>query len=403
MFRFPFLLLSLPSLFTISTVGNLSDEKTSIPRDFLFVGTQSTLSAYDVQRNSDVFYRDVTDGVNTLIVGSLSNHSPYVFAGGNCSVLGFKNTGAEVFWTVSGDNVSALALSDINSDGLNELIVGSDDYEIRFFQNEEMISEQTEADKIEYLHSIDRNLFCYGLSNGTVGVYTGPKNRVWRVKTKHKVTSLISYDLNCDGVPEIISGWSNGLLNIRNIDNGETLYKQIFISPIASLVKGDYRLDDKEELIVCSMNGSISGYLPIDFESIPISNLSNTSHMEMNASTTSTSIHTSQGVITQDLNSGQLSNDQKMLDEIQAKKLELSNELRLIEKTMKSIKSNEALPPGSLPPDTNLNYTLVADPLRKGILLTVEASTDVQVTSVVVIDYGRWCLSQTSSSSFLFF
>ena len=366
------------SLVSSLSLGNLSDEKLSIPRDFLFVGTQSTLSAYDVQRNSDVFYRDVSDGVNTLIVGSLSNHSPYVFAGGNCSVLGFKNTGAEVFWTVSGDNVSALALSDINSDGLNELIVGSDDYEIRFFQNEEMISEQTEADKIEFLHSIDRNLFCYGLSNGTVGVYTGPKNRVWRVKTKHKVTSLISYDLNCDGVPEVISGWSNGLLNIRNIDNGETLYKQTFSSPIASLVKGDYRLDDKEELIVCSMNGSIFGFLPIDFETIPISNISNPSGDQ----------GVSQGAITQDINAGQLSNDQKMLDEMQAKKLELSNELRLIEKTMKSIKSSDTLPPGSLPPETQLHYTLVADPLRKGILLSVEASTDVQVTTVVVIDYG---------------
>jgi Bardet-Biedl syndrome 2 protein len=323
--------------------------------------------------------------VNTLIVGSLSNHSPYVFAGGNCSVLGFKNTGAEVFWTVSGDNVSALALSDINSDGLNELIVGSDDYEIRFFQNEEMISEQTEADKIEFLHAIDRNLFCYGLGNGTVGVYTGPKNRLWRVKTKHKVTSLISYDLNCDGVPEVISGWSNGLLNIRNIDNGETLFKQMFASPIASLVKGDYRLDDKEELIVCSINGSIFGYLPIDFETIPLSTLSHTSGADGGGGATS-------GVITQDINTGQMSNDQKMLDEMQTKKLELSNELRLIEKTMKSMKSgHDSLPPGSLPPDTHLNYTLVADPLRKGILLTVEASTDVQVTSVVVIDYGACC------------
>lgn len=263
-------------------------------------------------------------------------------------------------------------MSDINSDGLNELIVGSDDYEIRFFQNEELISEQTEADKIEILHSIDRNLFCYGLANGTVGVYTGPKNRLWRVKTKHKVTSVISYDLNCDGVPEIISGWSNGLLNIRNIDNGETLYKQTFPSPIAALVKGDYRLDDKEELIVCSINGSIAGYLPVDFETIPLSSVTNDNNGG-----------------SQDVASGgQLSNDQKMLDEMQAKKLELSNELRLIEKTMKTLKTSDTLPPGSLPPDTNLNYTVAADPLRKGILLTVEATTDVQVSSIIVIDYG---------------
>lgn len=236
-----------------------------------------------------------------------------------------------------------------------------------------MIAEQTEADKIEFLYPIDRTLFSYGLSNGSVGVYTGPKNRLWRVKTKHKVTSLIAYDLNCDGIPEVISGWSNGLLNIRNIDNGETLYKQIMPSQIASLVKGDYRLDGKEELIVCSVNGTIAGYLPVDFETIPVSNLSNTG-----------SNGNSQGPIS----GGQLSNDQKMLDEMQAKKVELSNELRQIEKNMKTLKSGDSLPPGSLPVDTTLSYSFVADPLRKGVLLTVEATTDVQVTSIIVIDLG---------------
>jgi Bardet-Biedl syndrome 2 protein len=359
------------SLISLSS-GNLSEEKNMIPRDYLLVGTQSTLSAYDVQRNSDIFFRDVSDGVNTLIVGTLGNLPPYVFAGGNCSVLGFKSTGAETFWTVSGDNVSALALSDINGDGLNELIVGSDDYEIRFFQNEEMIAEQTEADKIEFLSSIDRTLFSYGLANGSVGVYTGPKNRLWRVKTKHKVTSLITFDLNCDGVPEVISGWSNGLLNIRSIDNGETLYKQIMPSPIASLVKGDYRLDGKEELIVCSVHGTISGYLPIDFETIPLSTNANPENGTSNGPAAG----------------GQLSNDQKMLDEMQAKKVELSNDLKQIEKTIKTLKSGESLPPGSLPPETQLSYSFVADPLRKGILLTVEASTDVQVSSIIVIDLG---------------
>lgn len=167
-----------------------SHDRDSRDRDNLFVGTQSTLLAYDVQRNADSFFRDVPDGVNALTVsrlGSTSQGAPLVFAGGNCSVLGFNNTGAEAFWTVAGDNVTALTSCDVNDNGSNELIVGSEDYEIRVFENEELVSEQTEADKVTHLCALEKTVFCYGLANGSVGVYSGPKNRLWRVKTKHQV------------------------------------------------------------------------------------------------------------------------------------------------------------------------------------------------------------------------
>ena len=41
---------------------------------------------------------------------------------------------------VTGDNVCSLALCDFNSDSLPELIVGSEDYDIRVFQNDELIA-----------------------------------------------------------------------------------------------------------------------------------------------------------------------------------------------------------------------------------------------------------------------
>ena len=47
--------------------------------------------------------------------------------------------GEERFWTVSGDNVAALAFFDFNGDGIDELVAGSDDFAIRVFKGEEII------------------------------------------------------------------------------------------------------------------------------------------------------------------------------------------------------------------------------------------------------------------------
>jgi Bardet-Biedl syndrome 2 protein len=356
----------LSQLYVLGSITDKASEDAP-PKDVLYVGTQSTLLGYDVERNSDVFFRDVPDGVNALLVGKLCNMKPLVFAGGNCSVLGFNSTGAESFWTVTGDNVSALALCDINSDGLQELVVGSEDYEIRFFQNEELIGEQTEADKVSFLSPIDRSLFSYGLANGTVGTYSGTRNRLWRVKTKHRVTALTSYDLNADGVPEVISGWSNGMVSVRSIDNGENLFKFTMPGAVASIVTGDYRMDGKEELIVCAATGDVSGYLPADFELIP----STVSDGKGGGSS-----------------GPQPTGDEKMLDDLQKKKLDLSNELRALEKNIKSIKAGDGAAPGGLSAETKLQYSLEADSARKGVLLTVEATTDVQVASVIAIDLG---------------
>jgi Bardet-Biedl syndrome 2 protein len=338
-------------------------------RDSLFVGTQSTVLAYDVQRNADVFFREVPDGVNALTAGRLGNMQPYVFAGGNCSVLGFDKAGAEAFWTVTGDNVTALALCDVNSDGLNELIVGSEDYEIRVFENEELISEQTEADKITHLCAMDKAIFCYGLANGSIGVYSGPTNRLWRVKTKHQVHAIETYDLNADGYPEVISGWSNGSLNVRNISNGETMYKHQMSAPISSIVCGDYRNDDKEELIVCLESGEVRGYLPADFELLPTDLDGGTGYGSPKGKRT------------------EVTGDQKVLNELQQRKQELQQELHALEKSFKNVSSKEAMP-GVLPAKTHIVFSLMADPAREAVLLNVEVSTDVLITNVVVIDLG---------------
>lgn len=87
------------------------------------------------------------DGANAITVGNLGSiREPCAVVGGNCSIIALNNSGEEVLWTVTGDNITSLALIDYNSDGSNELIVGSEDFDIRVFKDDEIVSEMSETE-----------------------------------------------------------------------------------------------------------------------------------------------------------------------------------------------------------------------------------------------------------------
>ena len=96
--------------------------------------------------------------------------------------------------------------------------------------------------------------FGYALANGTVGVYE-KTTRWWRIKSKNNSTCIGSYDLDGDGVNELITGWSNGKLDARNDKSGEVVFKENFGSAVAGLTQGDYRMDGRRELVACSTDG----------------------------------------------------------------------------------------------------------------------------------------------------
>lgn len=75
-------------------------------------------------------------------------------------------------------------------------------------------------------------------------------------------SSIFSFDLDGDGVNELITGWSNGKLDARNDRSGEVVFKDNFNHPIAGLVQGDYRQDGRMELIACATEGEVRGYQP---------------------------------------------------------------------------------------------------------------------------------------------
>uniref|UniRef100_A0AAX7VPS6 Bardet-Biedl syndrome 2 protein homolog n=1 Tax=Astatotilapia calliptera TaxID=8154 RepID=A0AAX7VPS6_ASTCA len=279
-------LLNINQAVTCLAAGRLGPNTTG---DTLLVGSQTNLLAYDVHDNADIFYREVTDGANAIALGKLGDiPSPLAIIGGNCALQGFDYQGNDHFWTVTGDNVRSLVLCDFTGDGKNELLVGSEDFDIRVFKEDELVSEMTE-NELDHVVLHVFNVLCaqeaiikhfalvalmcctisylcvfrfgYALANGTVGVYDRAA-RYWRIKSKNHAMSIFAFDLNADGVVELITGWSNGKIDARSDRTGEVIFKDNFSSSVAGVVEGDYRLDGQKQLICTSTEGEVRGYLP---------------------------------------------------------------------------------------------------------------------------------------------
>uniref|UniRef100_A0A670YE55 Bardet-Biedl syndrome 2 protein homolog n=1 Tax=Pseudonaja textilis TaxID=8673 RepID=A0A670YE55_PSETE len=252
-------LLNINEAVSCLTAGLLNPE---LGCDSLLVGTRTSLLAYDVHNNADLFYAGVPDGANSIVVGTLGDiSSPLAVIGGNCSLQGFNYEGKDLFWTVTGDNVQALAFCDFDGDGKKELLVGSEDFDIRVFKEDEIVAEMSETEIITALTAMSPTRFGYALANGTVGIYNQAA-RYWRIKSKNQAMCISAFDINSDGVCELITGWSSGKIDARSDRTGEVIFKDNFASSIAGIVQGDYRMDGSTQLICCSVDGEVRGYLP---------------------------------------------------------------------------------------------------------------------------------------------
>lgn len=276
-------------------------------QEALLFGAATSLLAYNVDQNRQYFYKDVEDGVSAIVSGEVDvvagdaeGRPVLALVGGNCSVYGFDSQGAERFWTVTGDQVTAMMMlpwdSNTNNNGSgappSALVTASEDFEIRVFRGEEAVASIMEVDCVRQLvplHSSssssggadasypfpgarpggdDAGRFAYLLRNGTVGVYQRTE-RLWRIKSKCLPVSAAFCDVDRDGVAELIIGYDNGRIEIRSdlgagggggsSKGGEVLFRDAYAAPVAAVLTADYRQDGVPLPLVCTVDGNVKG------------------------------------------------------------------------------------------------------------------------------------------------
>ena len=215
---------------------------------------------------------------------------PLCLAGGNCNIVGVNINGEDIFWTVLGGNTICMALGDYNKDNKNELFVGTDDFTIRIYKDEEPILEINENTKIVIIAPIEDEYFCYGLETGTIGLYKGD-SKAWTRKEKGYCTSIEIRDFINQDTYEALIGMSTGKIILLDANTGKEYLNFYVDNAVSKFFYGEFTLsqkqinqmlqkedkldneeedDEKDQIICFTENGEVYGYFYGDKSYIPL-------------------------------------------------------------------------------------------------------------------------------------
>ena len=330
---------------------------------------------YDIINNKTLFDKDVIDGVFCMTCGKFSNYTmPLCLAGGNCNIIGVDITGEEIFWTVLGGSATCMTLGDLDKDEKNELMIGTDDFTIRFYKNEEPFNEVNENTKIIIISYIEDDYFIYGLESGTFGLYK-LNNKVWSKKEKGFCTSVVCDDFNKDDSYEALIGMNSGKIIMVDVNTGKE-YLNIVLENGISVSKffyGDFILNQKNinendeenekmQIICFAENGEVFGYIYNEQKFLPTKRQFTTKDKKVNL---------------EDLKKyeGLLEEKEKLLEQLEEIDVKDSNKSKI----------NSPKDDITLPDDTKINIDLESNDEFKCADLIIESTEGSLIKMVIII------------------
>lgn len=232
---------------TALATGKLSNND----KEYLAIGTEANILVYQVDENLEIFFKEVKEGIKCMAIGSFSE-TALLFYGSESAVRGLNDKGEEVFLVLAG-KISSLALFDFNGDNERELILGSEN-KIKIYKKEKFLLELSENANVRQVVPIGTHLLAYILINGTIGVYE-EQLRLWRNKSKLCATAITNYDLLGTGSTQLVTGWENGKIDVRDPKCGDVLMKLSTPCKVISLLVSDYRGSGKCDMMCVTENG----------------------------------------------------------------------------------------------------------------------------------------------------
>lgn len=221
----------------------------------IVIGADNSIQLFDVEKNTQVFNTLISDGASALCIVD----SQQIYVGSNCSILGYDFTGDEVFWTVTGDIVSAMC--EITWDNQKCLLVASNDQMIRLFNGEEAIRERKVHDNVSFLAAIGPNKYAISFTSGSVALIDGVQ-KVWDIASSGQIVGMQIVDYAGGGKRDIAIATAEGTVAIIDVANGHFTRADDLGLRIAGLHLNDFKNDKHMCLIVIGQQGSIRVYMP---------------------------------------------------------------------------------------------------------------------------------------------
>lgn len=226
----------------------------------LVIGADNSVQLFDVDKNTQVFNTLIPDGASALCI-----IDSQIYVGSNCSILGYDFAGEEIFWTVTGDVVSAMC--GIVWDGQKCLLAASNDQTIRLFNGEEAIRERKVHSNVSFLVALGPNKYAISFTSGSVSLIDGVQ-KVWDIAAPGQIVGMQVADYTGGGRKDIAIATAEGSINVIDVTNGNIVRSDDIGIRISGLHLLDFKHDKHMCLAVIGQQGSIRIYMPNSTEGL---------------------------------------------------------------------------------------------------------------------------------------